>query len=127
MIHSFETRIAQEVGLNSAVILNNLYYWIEKNRANEHNFHDGYYWTCNSRKAFTELFPCFTQRQVEHAIQKLIDARLVITGSYNENPYDRTLWYAITEKGYDLLNGKTPIPKISATKKCQKNNLLKEV
>ena len=120
MIHSFETRIAQEVGLNSAVILNNLYYWIEKNRANNKNFYDGYYWTYNSRKAFTELFPYFTSRQIEHAIQKLIDAQLVITGSYNDSPYDRTLWYAITQKGYDLLTGKTTeSPKECISQNCE--------
>lgn len=106
MIHSFDSRIAEKVGVNSAIILNNLYFWVEKNKANDHNFYDGYYWTYNSRKAFEDLFPYFSARQVEYAVKKLIDMELVITGNYNEFPWDRTLWYAITEKGYELLLGK---------------------
>ena len=107
MIHSFDTIVAKKVGINSAVILNNLYYWIEKNKANEKNYYDGYYWTYNSKKAFGELFPYFTTRQIDYAIKKLIDDGYVITGNYNKIAYDRTLWYAITEKGYELLTGNT--------------------
>lgn len=106
MIHSFDSRIAEKVGVNSAIILNNLYFWVEKNKANDCNFHDGYYWTYNSQKAFSELFPYFTQKQIRYAIKKLIDMEIIITGNYNELSYDRTLWYAITEKGYELLLGK---------------------
>ena len=129
MIHSFETRVAVEVGLNSAVILNNLYYWVEKNRANGKNFYDGYYWTYNSRSAFVALFPYFTERQIQHAIQKLIEKQLVITGNFNEDKRDRTLWYAITPKGYALITGQPlEIPVISISQKCEmeKTEMLNE-
>lgn len=47
MIHNFDINIAEKYGINAAIILQNMYYWIEKNRANEKHFHDGYYWTYN--------------------------------------------------------------------------------
>lgn len=103
MNHSFDIRIAEKYGIQPAIILNHLYFWIEKNRANKQNFHDGYYWTYNSKKAFAELFPYMTERQIDYAIKKLIDGGLVITGNYNEIAYDRTLWYAITPRGYAIL------------------------
>ena len=103
MIHSFDTKVAEKVGVNCAIILNNLYYWIEKNRANGKNYYDGYYWTYNSTKAFSQLFPYFSQRQIETALKKLRDEEYIITGNYNEFKYDRTLWYAITKKGECIL------------------------
>lgn len=103
MIHSFDTKVAEKVGVNCAIILNNLYYWIEKNRANGKNYYDGYYWTYNSTKAFSQLFPYFSQRQIETALKKLRDEEYIITGNYNEFKYDRTLWYAITKKGACIL------------------------
>ena len=103
MEHSFNISIATKYGVNSAILLNNIYFWIEKNKANETNFYDGYYWTYNSKKAFSELFPYLTSRQVDYALEKLIDDGVLLTGNYNKNPYDRTLWYAITKKGYSIL------------------------
>lgn len=103
MEHSFDIDIAKIYGIPSAILLKNLYFWIEKNRANEKNYYDGYYWTYNSKKAFAELFPYMTARQIDYALQKLIDDGLIITGNYNKVAYDRTLWYAITKKGYSIL------------------------
>lgn len=68
MDHSFNINVAKKLGIASAVILNNLYWWIDKNRANDKHFHDGYYWTYNSRKAFVEQFPYLTERQIEYKV-----------------------------------------------------------
>ena len=103
MEHHFNVEIAKEYGINQAIILNNLYYWISKNRANNKHFYDGNYWTYNSKKAFSELFPYLTERQIDYSLKKLIDDGLVIKGNYNKIAYDRTLWYAITKKGYSIL------------------------
>lgn len=137
MDHNFNIAVAKELGIAPAVILNNLYWWIEKNRANEKHFHDGAYWTYNSRKAFCMQFPYLTERQIEYALRKLVDEGYVITGNYNKSTYDRTLWYSITKKGYCILqncemeetknvNGVTenvkPIPDINTSKRA--NNTL---
>lgn len=103
MEHSFNIEIAKKYGIKEAIILNNLYFWIEKNRANNKHFYDGYIWTYNSKKSFAELFPYLTERQIKYSLEKLIDEGLVIKGNYNKLAYDRTLWYAITEKGYSIL------------------------
>lgn len=99
MEHHFNVELAKEYGILEAIILNNLQFWIEKNRANGTNFHDGHYWTYNSAKAFSELFPYASQKQIRKALQNLIGEGIIQTGNYNKNPYDRTLWYSFTEKG----------------------------
>lgn len=103
MIHIFDTDIAVKYGLKSAIILQNIYYWVSKNEANEVNFKDGRYWTYNSIKAFMKLFPYMTEKQIRSSLKILIDDGLIITGKFNDSPYVHTLWYAITEKGMTIL------------------------
>ena len=104
MIHFFDTDVAKEYGVNAAIILQNLGYWIKKNEANGANYFDGNYWTFNSRRAYKELFPYMSERQITTAFEKLIEAELIITGNYNQSSYDRTLWYALTKKGKCILH-----------------------
>ena len=99
MEHSFDIEIATRFGLIEAILLNNIWWWVEKNRANESNYYDGNYWTFNSTKAFAELFPYVSQKQIQNALKRLISEGILITGNYNKSVYDRTLWYAFTEKG----------------------------
>ena len=103
MNHSFNIRIAERYGVHAAVLLNNLEHWIAKNRANGKHFYEGNYWTYNSRRAFAELFPYMNARQIDYALKKLIDDGVIVTGNFNQIAYDRTLWYAITKKGYSIL------------------------
>lgn len=105
-IHMFDVRVAELYGVNCAVILQNLWHWIRKNEANGIHFHDGNTWTYNSTKAFCKLFPYLTQRQIETALKTLREEGIIETGNYNENRYDRTLWYAVTEKGRCILEGR---------------------
>lgn len=102
-IHFFDIDIAKLYGVNCAVILQNIWHWVKKNEANGKNFYDGTYWTYNSTKAFQELFPYLSQKQIETALKKLRDDGIIITGNYNALKYDRTLWYAVTEKGKSIL------------------------
>lgn len=125
MEHSFDIEIAKEYGVNCAVILNNLYFWIQKNEANGDHYHDGLYWTFNSVKAFNDLFPYLSEKQIRSALSKLEDDGIIKTGNYNKVAYDRTKWYAITQKGISILTKRqmeinqtdTPIPDINTDKK----------
>ncbi len=101
--HYFDVHIAKLYGVHCAVVLQNIWHWLRKNEANGVNFYDGTYWTYNSTKAFSDLFPYLSQKQIETALKKLRDEGIIITGNYNVVKYDRTLWYAITEKGKSIL------------------------
>lgn len=137
MQHSFNVNVAKKVGVNSAILLNHFDFWIAKNRADNLNFYDNHYWTFISKKALGDLFPYMTLSQIDYAIKKLIESGYLITGNYNKSTYDRTLWYAITNNGYSILeysemelgnfrNGKKnitePIPYISNNINNNTNN-----
>lgn len=100
--HSFSVAAACKVGVNCAVIIQSIYYWVTKNEANEKNHYDGHYWTYNSVSAFSELFPYLSARQISTALRKLEDEGYILTGNYNKMKWDRTKWYALTEAGYAL-------------------------
>ena len=103
MQHSFDIEIAEKYGVSEAILLQHLWFWIEKNKANEVNFYDGTYWTYNSAKAFVKLFPYMTQRQIQNALKRLKEKGIIKTGNYNKSAYDRTLWYAFTELGKSIM------------------------
>jgi len=86
--HSFAPGIAAQVGLNAAVLYQNLTFWIEKNRANRRNFRDDRYWTYNSIPAFAELFPYLTEKQIRTALDKLLNAGLILKGQFSDDKYD---------------------------------------
>ena len=102
MKHYFDVDIAKEYGVYAAILFENVGFWVEHNRANDTNFHDGKYWTFNSRRAITELFPYIGERSIRTATQVLVDAGLMQTGNYNASAYDRTIWYTLTDDGYEL-------------------------
>ena len=111
--HVFDIEVAQIVGVNAAVLLENIARWVDHNRANEEkrSFHDGRYWTYNSMRAFGELFPYLKPNAVRTALKKLKDADLLLVGNFNKLAYDRTQWYALTEKAEALLGKHTSICK----------------
>lgn len=103
MNHSFDIDLATKYGVNCAILFENIAHWIAKNRANEKHFYDGRYWTYNSVKAFSELFPYMSEKQIRYALDKLEKVGLIMTGNYNETTYDRTKWYALTDMGESTL------------------------
>lgn len=101
--HVLDVGVAQLVGTNAALILENISYWCEHNAANNTNLYDGHYWTYNSTKAFGELFPYMTVNVIRTALKKLKDNGLILTGNFNKSAYDRTTWYTLTEKAEAML------------------------
>lgn len=98
--HTFNVAFAEKYGLEHSVIMYNLVYWCEHNEDNDRNFHDGLYWTFNSVKAFREEFPYIKPYTINKVLKELEEYGLIKTGNYNETTYDRTTWYAVTEKGF---------------------------
>ena len=101
--HSFDTDIAMLYGVTAAVLLQNIAFWIEKNKANGKGFHDGRYWTYMSLTAFTEMFPYLGKKQIRGALSKLLQDGVIVTGNYSKNGSPKTTWYALTDKGHRIV------------------------
>ena len=98
MTYSFDTELAQKLGVNEAILLQNIVFWLLKNKANGSNYYDGRYWTYNSHKAFKELFPFWTENQIRRILESLFEKGVILKGDYNSSPYDKTKWYALSDK-----------------------------
>lgn len=118
-MHSFDPVDAERYGILEAVLLANIQWWVAKNEANQRHFHDGQYWTYNSAKAFTKLFPYASQQQIQRALKRLEEAGVLLVGSYNINPYDHTKWYSVVQErindSSNLINQKIEIDQPSNT------------
>jgi len=101
--HIFDVDIAVKYGVLEAILIKNIYYWIAKNKANNKNYYDGSYWTYNSIKAFKELFPYASERQISNALKHLEKEGIIKVGKYNKSAYDRTNWYAFNKSATSIL------------------------
>lgn len=143
MKHIFDVELAEEIGVNAAIILENLSFWCKKNKANDKHEYEGSTWTYNSVKAFGKLFPYLTRSSINNALKTLEDLGYIITGNFNKIAYDRTKWYSVTEKGMSkiekciyqkqemdlletgkgLVKNRKPIPDINPDIKAVVNNI----
>ena len=99
MDHHFDVELACEVGTDKAIILHNIVFWIQHNRANEIHEHDDHFWTYNTAQAFTDIMPYISKFRMYRLLQDLTkDGYLLSTDKYNDNSYDKTKWYALGEK-----------------------------
>ena len=98
MNHSFNTEIAQEIGVIPAIMLEHIAFWVLKNKANQTNEKDGKYWTFATKEGFQSYFPYLTTKQIRYALDKLESEKYLETGCFNKSHFDRTKWYTLTEK-----------------------------
>jgi len=92
--------LAVAVGLNNAIALQQVHYWVRINQRADKNFRDGYYWTYNTYEGWREQFPFWSISTIKRIFLELESDDLIAAGSYNRLPIDRTKWYRVN---YDRL------------------------
>ena len=97
MDHHFNIEDAKKYGVECAVLLKNIGFWIEKNKANKKHFYEGRYWTYNSAEAFASMFNYWSVSQIRRLLCKLEKEGILISGNFNKAGYDKTKWYSIAE------------------------------
>lgn len=93
---TFSKRLAKKIGLNEAIFVQQLHYWLQRSN----NEKDGHKWVYNSSKQWEKQLP-FSARTIERIIKSLREKGIIIIGSYNKKTFDRTNWYRIN---YKVLN-----------------------
>lgn len=90
--------LAKEIGLNEAIILQQIHYWLNNSKHN----HEGKCWIYNSYKEWQKQFPFWSNATIRRAISSLEKQNLLVTGNFNKAGFDKTKWYTID---YDVLKG----------------------
>lgn len=110
MEYSFDIEHAKRYGVDEAIMIKNLQFWIMKNKASRKHEHDGRTWTYNTAEAFAELMPFWTPKQIRRVLDSLKMQGVLLIGNYNLTAYDRTAWYAFLDESI-FLNTEIHFPK----------------
>ena len=108
-MHHFDIADAEKYGVDRAIILNNLRFWLTHKKANETHINEykhpkdsnhplngkKFYWTYNSHKAFAKLFPYWTENKIKKDLLWLEKQGVIIKSKFNKANYDQTNWYSI--------------------------------
>ena len=94
--------LAERIGLNEAIVLQQVHYWLENNKKSNRNKRIGRYWAYNTYEGWREQFPFWSVETVKRILKSLERQGIVIIGNFNKSPFDRTKWYSID---YEVLEG----------------------
>lgn len=83
--------LASKVGLNEAIILQQIHYWLVKSN----NIKDDQKWIYNSYAEWEKQFPFWSRSTLIRAISSLERQGYLITANYNKAGFDKTKWYRI--------------------------------
>lgn len=88
--------LACAIGLNEAMILQQVHYWMSSSR----HIYDGRHWVYNSVPNWQKQFPFWSESTVKRALLSLERQGLMMSANYNRDPRDQSKWYSIN---YDIL------------------------
>ncbi|ASV67605.1 DnaD domain-containing protein [Cytobacillus kochii] len=91
--------LAVQVGLNEAILLQQIHYWINQ----KNNLRDGRYWVYNTLKELNDQFPFWSQKTIQRTITSLKKKEVLLTANYNKAGFDKTVWYSIDYEQLDFL------------------------
>lgn len=91
-------KLAVEIGLNEAIILQQMHYWLN---TSNHKY-DGKKWIYNSYPEWQKQFPFWSLITIKRAIYSLEKQNLLHIGNYNKAKFDKTKWYSIN---YQTIEG----------------------
>lgn len=84
-------KLACEIGLNEAIILQQIHYWLQKSK----NIEAGHKWIYNTYNAWQKQFPFWSIPTIRRTITSLEKQGVLITGNFNKAGFDKTKWYRI--------------------------------
>lgn len=94
---NFHKSIAVKYGVDCAVFINHIHYWVKVNQYNNQNYFDGKYWIYNTLDAFCLTFPFWSKRQLRVIIDKLRSKNILLTGQYHKDVRNRVLYYTLCD------------------------------
>lgn len=92
--------LACAIGLNEAVLLQQIHYWMSSSR----HVYSGRRWVYNSVPNWQKQFPFWSESTVKRALLSLERQGMVISANYNRDSRDKSKWYSINYGALDALD-----------------------
>jgi len=83
--------LAQQIGLNEAIILQQIHYWLVSSRHEK----EGRKWVYNTYKDWQLQMPFWSERTVKRTIKSLEERGFLLSANFNRLKMDKTKWYSI--------------------------------
>lgn len=98
MTHCFNTTLAERYGIEEAIILEHLYFWIHKNECEGEHVIDGRVWCYSSAKGFEKYIPYMNAQKIRRTLRSLEEKGKILISNHNASAMNKTLWYAFTDE-----------------------------
>lgn len=106
MTYQFDVEDAVAYGVDPAILIYALKWWIRKNATEGRNINTiiidneevARTWTYFRRKDREKLFPFWNEDKYYRIVQRLVDKKVLVRGDFNKMPQDRTMWLAIVDE-----------------------------
>ena len=97
--------LAEGLGVNEAIVLQQIHGWLVSNEKRGLNYKNGRYWTFNSLKKWHENhFSFWSESTLKRVFTSLENKGILIVGNFNRSKLDRTKWYSIDyDRVYEIL------------------------
>jgi len=95
--------LAAQIGLNEAIVLQQLHYWLDKSK----HEHDGRKWIYNTFTEWQSQFPFWSERTLYRIMGNLVRLGLVKIEQFSPNSLDRTNWYSIEYERLEMYENKS--------------------
>lgn len=126
--------LAVKLGLNEAIVLQQIHFWITANRQRGVEPFEGRYWTYNTMKEWHKQFPWWSEKTIQRTIFKLESLGVLLSRTNKPGSYDHTKTYSIDYEKLDdtvCLNQSGQIDlndedNMTSSKKTESPNLLTE-
>ena len=95
---SFYPNLARVLGVNEAIVLQQIWFYVNVNRENEseRHFHEDKWWVYNSYKQWSKrFFPWLTPRGVQSIILNLEKFKILESKQGFQDRNDRRKWYTV--------------------------------
>lgn len=94
-------RLAVAIGLNEAIVLQQVHYWLERTKIEI----NGHPWVYNTVQQWREQFPFWSADTVRRTLVSLKGKRVLIGERLAENSFDKTMYYRIDYQELAIIEG----------------------
>ena len=106
--------LAGSIGLNEAIVLQQIHFWISKER----HLKDGKYWVYNTYDGWVKQFPFWSKSTVIRIINRLEKEGLITVDNFNKMKADQTKWYTINYNKLEEINDRL----VKMSSPCSQND-----
>lgn len=96
--------LAEAIGLNEAIVLQQIHFWVKKNTEEKRNIRDGKAWTHNSYAKWQEdCFPFWSEVTIRRTFKSLEKMGILEAEQFGSDDWDQQKWYTIDYEKMDTV------------------------